>query len=148
MSKSEAPHLHEAHHLLWECYTLTTPLGDEAFAGTDLTLALSGTLDMIGAWPGSTAAELARRGPKTQQAFSQLVNRLEKSGYVERRLGEGRGVELYLTAAGEAARADGHRREDELEDRLRATFGGDLYEEIVRVLGAARSALQAVDTDR
>lgn len=140
-SKEEVPHLHELHHLLWECYTLTLPLGEEVFEGTDLTLALSGTLDMIGAWPGSTAADLARRGPKTQQAVSQLVSRLEKSGYVERRVGEGRGVELYLTEAGEAARADGHRREDNLEEQLRSALGDQLYADVTRVLGEARSRL-------
>ena len=54
------------------------PIFDEVFADSELTLSLAGTLDMIGVWPGSTTAELSRRGHKTQQAFSQLAARLEK----------------------------------------------------------------------
>ena len=84
------------------------PLADELFADGELTLSLAGTLDMVDTWPGCTAADLSRRSPKTQQAISQLVARLEKLGYVERRVGSGRGVGLYLTAAGHAAQADGN----------------------------------------
>jgi DNA-binding MarR family transcriptional regulator len=141
-TKAVAPHLFEVHHLLWECYMLMLPLGDVVFDDSDLSMALSGTLDLIGTWPGSTAAELARRGPKTQQAVSQTVTRLEKAGYVERRVGRGRGVELYLTDRGERARAEGHRREDLLEDRLRSIFGADTYAQLVEQLSVARERLR------
>jgi len=132
---------HHVHHLLWECYTRMVPLADEIFADAELTLALAGTLDMVGTWPGSTAAELSRRGPKTQQAISQLVARLEKLGYVERRIGPGRGVGLYLTAAGAAAQADGNRREEQLEQRLRELLGSETYTHLREVLERAKDRL-------
>jgi DNA-binding MarR family transcriptional regulator len=146
-SKAIAPHLHEVHHLLWECYTLTIPLGDAVFEGTDLSIALSGTLDLIGALPGSTVADIARTGPKTQQAVSQLVSRLEKAGYVERRVGGGRGVELYLTQSGVAAREEGHRREDLLEEQLRSTLGDETYAQLVEQLSVARDRLRRHNHD-
>ena len=140
MPESDSPHFHHVHHLLWESYTLMVPIFDEVFADSELTLSLAGTLDMIGVWPGSTTAELSRRGHKTQQAFSQLAARLEKLGYVERRVGVGRGVGLYLTPAGEVARADGNRREQQIEERLRELFGEETYaqlgESLERVLAA------------
>src|ERR1700743_2970781 len=114
----DSPHFHHVHHLLWECYVRLLPLSDAAFADSDLTLPLSGALAMIGTWPGETVAELSRRSPKTQQAVSQVVGRLERLGYVERRLGPGRGVRLYLTPAGETARADGNRRAEQLGERV------------------------------
>ncbi len=117
------------------------PLADELFEDGELTLALAGTLDMVGTWPGSTAAELSRRSPKTQQAISQLVARLERLGYVERRLGPGRGVGLYLTAAGQAAQAEGNQREEQLEIRLRELLGQKTYTQLREVLERASVSL-------
>ncbi len=117
------------------------PLMDEAFGDSELTLALSGLLDEIGATPGATAADISRRSFKTQQAISQATAKLEKLGYVERRLGAGRGVGLHLTASGEAARADGIAREEHMEVRLRESLGTDTYEELVRALERARARL-------
>lgn len=123
----------------------TAPIADREFAGSELTLSLAGTLDMIGLWPGITAAGMSRKGPSTQQAVSQLVVKLEKLGYVERRVGGRRGVGLFLTAAGERARADANRREDELEQRLREVLGGDVYAQLVEQLQIARERLATRD---
>ena len=117
------------------------PLADELFADGELTLSLAGTLDMVSTWPGSTAAELSRRRPKTQQAISQLVAKLEKLGYVERRIGPGRGVGLYLTSAGKAAQADGNRREEQLELRLRELLGEETYTQLREMLERASISL-------
>jgi DNA-binding MarR family transcriptional regulator len=137
----DSPNFHRVHHLLWECYAKMVPLADELFADGELTLSLAGTLDLVGTWPGSTAAELSRRSPKTQQAISQLVARLEKLGYVERRLGPGRGVGLYLTPTGQAAQADGHRREEQLELRLRELLGDEDHAQLGEVLERASASL-------
>jgi DNA-binding MarR family transcriptional regulator len=118
-----------------------TLLGDAQFAGSELTLPAIGALDMIATWPGSTVAELSRRTPKTPQAISQVVGRLERLGYVERRLGHGRGVGLYITEAGIEARNEGHHREDLLEGRLRDALGEQLYAELERLLDQARDRL-------
>jgi DNA-binding MarR family transcriptional regulator len=117
------------------------PLADDLFADGELTLSLAGMLDMVSTWPGSTAAELSRRSPKTQQAISQLVAKLEKLGYVERRVGPGRGVGLYLTAAGEAAQTDGNRREERLEQRLRELLGEETYTRLGETLERASVSL-------
>lgn len=142
MTELDPAGFHRVHHLLWECEALMILLADDVFAGEELTLALAGTLDMVGTWPGSTAAELSRRGPKTQQAVSQLVARLEKLGYVERRVRPGRGVGLYLTAAGEVARIEGNEREEELDGRLRELVGDETFRELAEVLEKARSGLR------
>jgi DNA-binding MarR family transcriptional regulator len=141
VTEPDSPSFHHVHHLLWECYARMVPLADELFADGELTLSLAGTLDMVSTWPGSTAAELSRRNPKSQQAISQLVARLEKLGYVERRVGPGRGVGLYLTAAGEAAQADGNRREEQLELRLRKLLGEETYAQLGEMLERASASL-------
>lgn len=148
MPEPDSPRFHDVHHLMWECYVQMLPLGEESFADSELTLPLAGTLDMIGTWPGSTAAELSRRTPKTQQAISQLVAKLEQLGYVERRLRHGRGVGLYLTPAGEAAQTDGNRREELLEERLRELLGDDTYVRLRDQLERARLSLSAERTER
>lgn len=141
MPEPDSPNFHHVHHLLWECYARMVPLADELFADGELTLSLAGTLDMVGTWPGCTAAELSRRSPKTQQAISQLVAKLEKLGYVERRVGSGRGVGLYLTATGQAAQADGNRREEQLELRLRELLGDADHAQLGELLERASVSL-------
>jgi DNA-binding MarR family transcriptional regulator len=130
------------HHLIWETYTRMSILAEEQFDDADLTMATTGTLDLIGSWPGSTVAELSRRTPKTQQAISQLVSKLEKRGYVERRIGQGRGLGLYLTEAGAAARAAGNAQELELERRLQELLGEELYERVRSLLNETRDRLR------
>ncbi len=117
------------------------PLMEATFADTELTLALAGTLDEIATTPGATAADISRRSIKTQQAISQSVAKLEHLGYVERRLGPGRGVGLYLTPSGEAARADGVAREEQMELALRDLLGNDVYEQLAEALEQARPRL-------
>jgi len=131
------------HHLMWEDYVRLQAIAESELADSELTLPLSGTLDMIGTWPGSTVAELSRRTPKTQQAISQLVAKLEQAGYVERRVRGSRGVGIYVTEAGERARAEGNALEERLEDRIREILGDDLYAELLSVLGRARARLAA-----
>jgi|ERR1700729_1054158 DNA-binding MarR family transcriptional regulator len=128
-------------HVLWETYTRVLLLGDAEFAGSELSLPAIGALDMIATWPGATVAELSRRTPKTPQAISQVVGRLERLGYVERRLGPGRGVGLHITDAGIKARSEGHRREDLLEVRVRDALGEQLYADLERLLDQARDSL-------
>jgi DNA-binding MarR family transcriptional regulator len=134
------------HHLLWECYTGMLPLADAAFEGTELTLPLAGTLDQIGHRPGSTVADLSRLQPKTQQAISQLVNKLEKLGHVERRLGNGRGVGLYLTPRGEQARVECGRREEAIEARMRDMLGEATFERLRDSLEQSRPCFRTHPT--
>ena len=128
-------------HLLWDVAARATVLGEAELAGTPLTLPSSGMLQLIGSEPGITIAEIARRVPKTQQAISQIVARLEKLGYLVRQLGPGRGVGLYLTVEGLAARDEAAAAEARFDRRLRDLFGADRYTQLRGLLEEARERL-------
>jgi DNA-binding MarR family transcriptional regulator len=136
------PWRHRIGHLLWEVETRVSLLAEAELGDTPLTLPALGLLDMVSVWPGSTVSELSRRTPKTQQAISQVVSRLEKLGYVERRLGAGRGVGLYITDAGTAAREHGHHREEAYERKVRDLFGEARFHQLKQLLEEARELLE------
>jgi DNA-binding MarR family transcriptional regulator len=127
-------------HLLWETSVRWTALGETQLSGTQLSFPSIGVLGRISVLPGITASTLAREGFKTQQAISQVTGRLERLGYVERRVGRGRGVGLYITKAGEHALADGMAIEERLEAQAREVLGGELYTELKENLRQARTA--------
>ncbi len=129
-------------HLLWEAYYLEGAFAEPVMnAGTPLSQAAIGTLIRIAMEPGITASTLARLGLKTQQAASQVTGRLERLGFVERRLGPGRGVGLYITEAGEQAAADGLASEREVERQLEKLMGADRYRQLRELLMELRQAL-------
>lgn len=130
------------HDLLWEATSYTELLGEAALADTPLSLPSNGLLDMIIHEPGVTVAEISRRLPKTQQAISQVVARLESLGFVERRVGRGRGVELHATAAGEAASREGVTRELALEQQVRELLGSARYKALRQLLLESRELLR------
>ena len=118
-------------------------LGDAALADTPLTNASSGLLITVDQYPGVTVAELARQIPKSAQTIGQVLNRLVKLGYVERRLGVGRGIHLYATTAGQEMAKQAAEREDSVEMRLQDLVGGrDRYELLRNLLLQARAAFQ------
>jgi DNA-binding MarR family transcriptional regulator len=133
---------HRIGHLLWEVEARVSLLGEAELRDSPLTLPALGLLDMLTLWPGSTVSELSRRTPKTQQAISQVVARLERLGYLERRLGAGRGVGLYVTDAGRAARELGHRGEEEYERKVRDLFGEARFQQLKQLLEEARELLE------
>ncbi|MBV9803431.1 MAG: winged helix-turn-helix transcriptional regulator [Solirubrobacterales bacterium] len=128
--------------LLWEVCTYVELMGEAALAGTPLTLASSGMLAAVLAEPGITVAEMSRRIPKTQQAISQVAARLEKLGLLERRLGSGRGVGLFVTEAGRAMAKEGLAREQELQDRLCELLGDERCDALSRLLAEGRAILR------
>jgi DNA-binding MarR family transcriptional regulator len=136
-------HRDQLNDLLWETTTYIESMGEAALAGTPLTLPSSGMLTAVLAEPGITIAEMARRMPKSQQAISQVAARLEKLGLLERRLGSGRGVGLYVTDAGRAMAEVGLTRERELVARLREMLGDERYEELSRLLVETRTIVRA-----
>ncbi len=136
-------------HLLWEVSAHTSQLSEAALAGTPLTPATSGILDVIAANPGTSIAELARRLPTSAQGVSQLVGKLEKSGYLERRLGgRGHGIALYITNAGEAARLDAGAIKMAQDAELAKTLGQRNYAQLVRLLKQARPLVAELATRR
>jgi len=92
--------------------------------------------------PGLTVAEFSRRIPKTQQTLSQVVARLEKLGLIERRLGPGRGVGLYLTGAGREMAENAIAREEEVSARLRELLGEDRAASLTELLRESRAILR------
>jgi DNA-binding MarR family transcriptional regulator len=135
------PWAHRLGHLLWETSARVSLLGEAELARTPLTLPSLGLLDIIGALPGITVAEISRRLPTTQQSISQIVARLEKLGYVERRLGPRRGVGLHITPAGQQAHNEGTAREEALDQRLEDLLGAERYRELSALLEQARELL-------
>jgi DNA-binding MarR family transcriptional regulator len=132
---------HRLGHLLWETSARVSLLGEAELADTPLTLPALGLLDIIGALPGITVAEISRRLPTTQQSISQTVARLEKLGYVERRLGPRRGVGLHVTPSGQQAHNEGTAREEALDQRLEELLGAERHRELSALLEQARELL-------
>jgi DNA-binding MarR family transcriptional regulator len=127
-------------HLLWEVGARNSLLGEAALSRTPCTPSAAGMLDTILADPGISIAEISRRTPTSPQAVSQLVNRLEGLGFVERRTAErGRGVSLYVTEAGVAA----HRKADKFrvayERELADALGPKRYKDLLKLLKETRS---------
>lgn len=140
--RSHMPKHHEhVGHLLWEMFSRVTALGEYRFSKLDLSRPSLGLLDVIATEPGISIAEIARQQPKTQQAISQVVARLESIGLVERKLVKGRTIGLYLTAAGTRARNEGAAAEVAFEKELEAILGRDKYERLRKVLRETRPAL-------
>ena len=129
--------------LLWEVTTYVELMGEAALAETPLTLPSSGMLERILEEPGITVAEMSRRLPKSQQAISQVAARLEKLGFLERRLGSGRGVGLFVTDAGREMAQEGRRREQELDRRVRELLGEERHAALRQLLVESRSILRA-----
>jgi DNA-binding MarR family transcriptional regulator len=128
--------------LLWEVSAYVELLGEAELADLPITTASSGMLMTVYAEPGVTVAELARRKPKSPQAISQVVARLEKLGLVERRVRQGRGVGLHLTAEGRAMAEAAFERERAVDERLVATLGKEKHDALRRLLIESRDLLR------
>ncbi len=132
-------------HLLWEMSARWVARSEPRLADTQLTFASAGALARIAASPGITASALAREVFKTQQAISQVTGRLERLGYVDRRVGGGRGVGLHITAAGKRALAEEMAIEATMEQEARTLLGAALYAELKQRLLLARAAIADAD---
>jgi DNA-binding MarR family transcriptional regulator len=131
-------------HLLWETSSRATLLGEPLLADIQLSFPAMGALERIAAFPGITASGLARQAFKTQQSVSQVTARLERLGYIERRVGAGRGVGLYVTQAGESALVDGEACEQEMDANLEALLGAEDTQQLRALLIRLRQRL--IDT--
>jgi DNA-binding MarR family transcriptional regulator len=132
----------ELYNLLWRVAAYAHLIGEEAFAGTPLTVASGSMLIAVLEQPGLTVAEFSRRIPKTQQTLSQVVARLEKLGLIERRLRPGRGVGLYLTEAGQQMAEDALAREQEVNARLRELLGTERVGALTELLRESHAILR------
>lgn len=129
--------------LLWEVAAYVELLGEAALAGLPVTTATSGTLMAIYGEPGVTIAELTRRKPRTQQAISQNVARLEKLGLIERRLGPRRGIGLHLTDAGRAMAEMAFERERAADEQVLQILGPERHQALRQLLVESRGLLRS-----
>lgn len=144
-SDSSAPSLFGTdtlNDLLWQVTAYAFLMADAALADTPLTHASSSMLIAVSKEPGMTVAEISRRIPKTQQTISSVVARLEKLGLIERRLGTGRGVGLYVTDAGEEMAQIAITREEQLDARLCALLGKERSTALAELLRDSRAILR------
>jgi DNA-binding MarR family transcriptional regulator len=140
----ELPGSERIGHLLWESAARVMLLAEPLLAELQLSLPSMGALERIAAAPGITASELARKAFKTQQAVSQVTGRLERLGYVERRIGAGRGVGLHATDLGKEVLAKGTAIEAEIDAQLQAMVGEQDAEQLRSILRRLRAGLVAV----
>ena len=135
MASDDIPDRARLGHMLWEVGTRVGLLSEAALARTPLTPRSAGMLEAVSVDPGVSVAEISRRLPVTPQAVSQVVVRLERDGYLERRTGErGRGVALFLTPAGEEALAGADERKEALDREMAEALGSERHEELIRLL--------------
>jgi DNA-binding MarR family transcriptional regulator len=140
---------HTLVHLLGTVSTRTLILGEAALEDTPLTLAGMGVLKDVKRQPGITIAEISRIAPKTQQAISQIASRLEKLGYVDRRLVPGeRGIGLYLTDAGSVALKAALEDALASDASLAAALGPRRYQRLVALLEEAESVTRELKPER
>ncbi len=128
--------------LLWEVSAYAELLGEAALADLPISTASSGMLMTVCAEPGITVAEMSRRKPRSQQAISQTVARLEKLGLIERRLKPGRGVGLHLTGEGQGMAGQALERERSADERLREILGEKNHDALRALLIESRDLLR------
>jgi DNA-binding MarR family transcriptional regulator len=146
MAPEEIPDRKHLGHLLWEVGSRVSLLSEAALARTPLTPRAAGMLEAIASDPGTSFAEISRRLPVTPQAVAQVTARLEEAGFVERRAGErGRGVALYITAAGETALEAAKERKTAFDRDLAAALGEERHAELVRLLTEALPIVTAME---
>lgn len=128
--------------LLWQVTAHALLMADAALAGTPLTHASSSMLIGVSREPGMTVADISRRIAKTPQTISSVVARLEKLGLIERRLGTGRGVGLYVTDAGQKMAQLAATREEKLNAQLCSLLGKERSTALTELLRESRAILR------
>jgi DNA-binding MarR family transcriptional regulator len=133
-------------HLLWAVSVRASALGEAALGDSPLTLSSLGLLENVSARPGITIAEIARRAPQTQQALSQVAARLEKLGFIDRRLGDGRrGIGLHITAAGDHGREHARQGREAFEAELATALGTVRHGRLVKLLEEMQVVLSTLE---
>jgi DNA-binding MarR family transcriptional regulator len=146
MAAEEIPDREYLGHLLWEVGARVGLMSEAALARTPLTPRAAGMLEAVRSDPGTTMAEISRRLPVTPQAVSQVVTRLEKTGFIERSgSARGRGVRLFVTEAGEVALAEAIERKEAFDRELSEALGEERHAELVRLLQEALPIVTAME---
>jgi DNA-binding MarR family transcriptional regulator len=114
---------------------------------SDLRPAHGNVLEPLSYVDGQRLNELAARAGMTPQSMGELVDDLEKRGYVERRAdpADRRAKRVHLTEKGRATRAAAAKAVTEMEERLEALLGHATYLRL-RVMLTQIIDSQALDT--
>ena len=120
---------------------------DRRAAGLGLTRAQWLALSRIGRAQGLTQAELAQELDLEPIAVGRVVDRLEASGFVERRADpeDRRCWRLHLAPKSDAVMADMKKIADRLRDDILAGVDPDEFATTLRVLGKVRETLNKLD---
>lgn len=135
-------------HLLWATSVRTSLLGEAALGDSPLSFSGLGLLENVSAHPGIAIAEISRRAPQTQQALSQIAARLEKLGFIERRVVGGRGIGLYETEDGARARVTAHAAAEAFEASLVTALGAKRHQRLVQLLEEADAVIRELEPQR
>lgn len=117
------------------------PLEDSSVTMPQLTL-----LDYIAAAPGCGIQEIAAELDLTAPTISVSVRRLEQAGLVERRPDpqDGRAVQLFLTAPGQALCRQAHAFR---QDKMRKLFRGLAAEESATLISLLERAVRSAEQE-
>lgn len=113
-------------------------------AGTNITKAQFGTMQVLVRVRQASSAALARMLSVSPQAMVDLVAQLERKGYLERETvtsPAGRMINAQLTRSGRAAFAKAADRFEQLDKRLDAEFDDDEREQLTALLARMRTVL-------
>jgi DNA-binding MarR family transcriptional regulator len=103
----------------------------------------------LGGTAGVRLTELAARAPLSLAAASELVNDLQRLGYLERQpdATDGRAKLIVPTAKGRQALADAGDRVAEIEAHWAAVLGARRYAQVTRALQDLLDALRSEDPE-
>lgn len=122
--------------LLWRAENNADQLIDSALKPLGLSSSLLGTLRMIVAEPGISAAELARRADVRPQSIAYGLTRLHKAGYTEQHPHpvNGKIIGIHPTSSAVTALASGDRILRETEEQLLAELTAAERDELIGLL--------------
>ncbi|MGV9613769.1 MarR family winged helix-turn-helix transcriptional regulator [Nocardia xishanensis] len=145
-STSQDPDLGILLGLAWEQFVieLRTTLAEQGF--DDLGRSDGYVFRCLANGP-MNVSELAERLAISKQGAAQIIDDMQRRGYVERRPdpADGRAKLLYLTERGEAALAAARRFHRNREQRLVREFGADAVHSLRAVLGGIATEQRLAD---
>ena len=128
---------------LWRTQQALKRATDAVLAPMGATARLLGSLELVTANPGLSAAELARRLVITPQSCSSVVGDLERKGWIARATHPGHraAAALHVTPAGEAALTRGRALVEALDARMTRTLGEKDRAALIALLERAHAGM-------
>ena len=117
---------------------------DKALREVGMTTAQYAALSALGAAPGLSGAELARKSFVTPQTMNAILTNLEAAGLILRRphLKHGRVLQAYLTKIGEESVVRAHVLVEAVEERMLDRLSQDDQRRLLEALRSCADALE------